>query len=41
VTNLNELADRIVGVDGPLCTVTVTADGPGLIVCEHGGRTPG
>jgi len=38
---LNELADQIVGVDGPLCKVAVTVNGPGLVVCEHGGRTPG
>jgi len=37
---LNELADKIVGVEGQTCTVTVEVDGEGLVVCEHGGRTP-
>jgi hypothetical protein len=36
---LNELADSLVGIDGPLCEVTVEADGKGQIAAVHGGRT--
>jgi len=36
---LNELADKIAGVSGETCTIEVSVQGKGLVVCEHGGRT--
>lgn len=36
---LNELADAMVAAEAEACTIEVAVEGPGLVVCEHGGRT--